>query len=161
MKHILLIIFLSIILTGCEKKVPCENEVPVVDYRNYYCGNFIFSSYSYTIITMYNYFHYYDTILYEGTILPDMDDDKAIIINYRPENSVGGSCNNTEVYGNQIIILLSKSGNFYYPNLSSLCGGGQSHFYGTFIGMDSLYFDVGLRSIGRSLGQKVSGKRIE
>jgi len=153
------IILILLMMVSCEKL----NET--IDYRSTYLGKFTFSSYSYNW-SAYGVnpgeYRYSDTITFEGSIDIDKKQDNHIVINYRPENSGGYTCNGFKVYGSQIKPQLLDSGILKYPSRSSICN--TSHgidFSGRFIGTDSISFTVGSASHGGEFGQIVSGIKIK
>lgn len=137
----------------------CESDTENLDYRSSYVGNFIFSSYSYFWeVSQGTSYTYGDTIVYEGSVQLNEENDSTIIITYRSEGSGGYVCNNIKVYGSQIKPTLLTSGELYYPLITSTCGP-HGTFSGGFIGTDSISFNVGGGSLGGSWGHIVTGSR--
>jgi len=134
----------------------CEAEKNSKDYREPYLGSFAFSSYSFYTIN--DITTYYDTVIFEGLIELDTENDSSIIITYRPEESGGYTCNDVKVYGSQIKPKLLALGTIDYPLIRSMCGP-HGYFFGSFIGTDSISFALGAGSIGLSNGQTVTGAR--
>ena len=146
-------ILLSLLITGCEDKD--EN----VNYRSLYLGSFNFSSYSYSWESLLGY-TYGDTISFEGSIEPDVEQDSVIIITYRPVGPGGWTCNGIKVYGSQIRPLVKINGELTYPYIFETCGN-HSVFSGSFSNPDSLSFHVGGGALGGSWGHHVTGIRIK
>ena len=143
----------------------CEADRDNIDYRVPYVGNFTFSSYSYNHNYMMDTTIYYDTIVFEGLIELDTENDSSIIITYRPEESRAKICNYIEVYGSQIKPMLSPSVGYNqltrsldYPLIRSMCGP-HGNFSGLFTGTDSIWFGMRTGSIGITNGQTVTGSR--
>ena len=139
--------------------IGCEEKDEYVNYRSPYIGNFNFSSYSYTWELYWGY-TYGDTIEFEGSIVPDVEQDSVIIINYRPIGSGGWNCSGIEVYGSQIRPLIKKDGELSYPYIFETCGH-HSQFSGSFSNPDSLSFHVGGGGLGGTWGHRVVGIRIK
>ena len=137
----------------------CEDKDDSVNYRSLYLGNFSFSSYSYTWELEWGY-TYGDTIEFEGSIEPDVEQDSVIIINYRPIGSDGWTCNGIKVYGSQIRPLIKINGELGYPYIFETCGH-HSIFSGSFSDPDSLSFHVGGGGLGGTWGHHVTGIRIK
>ena len=146
-------ILIILLIIGCEDKE--EN----VDYRSQYFGDFHFSSYSYTWELNWGY-TYGDTIGFEGSIEPDVEQDSAIIINYRPIGSDGWTCNGIKVYGSQIRPIIKNNGELSYPYIFETCGN-HSEFSGSFSNPDSVSFHVGGGGLGGTWGHHVIGMRMK
>jgi len=137
-----------------------------MDYRLPYVGNFIFSSYSYSSILKYSEGEiipvttYGDTIKFEGSIEFDTEQDSAIIITYRPEESGGWRCSGIQVYGSQLRPLLQRNGELDYPFIFETCGH-HSKFSGSFSNPDSLNCHVGGGGLGGTWGHIIEGTRID
>ena len=144
--------------------VGCERDNISAGYRAPYLGEFSFFSYSFTW-SAYHYegnYRYFDTVIHLGSVQFDRTSKEYIVINYRPENAGGYTCNDLKVYGSQIFPRLMESGVLIYPEDPNICGSSRPvEFTGTFIGTDSLSFSIGHGGRGGSFGQIVSGKRIK
>lgn len=150
------IIIILHIFVSCER-----NNISAV-HRAQYLGNFSFSSYSYTWSAYNGGYRYFDTLIHMGSVEIDRKRKDHIVLNYRPENSGGYTCNGLKVYGNQIKPQLLDSGILKYPESPNICGTSKPvKFDGRFIGTDSIYFSIGSGSRGGDFGQIVSGKRIK
>ena len=145
-------ILFILLITGCEDK---DEKV---NYRSQYLGNFNFSSYSYTWELDWGY-TYGDTIVFEGSVEPDVEQE-YVIINYRPIASDGWTCNGIQVYGSQIRPFIHKNGELSYPYIFETCGN-HSEFSGSFSNPDSVSFHVGGGGLGGTWGHHVIGIRIK
>jgi len=133
----------------------CDKDNQVIDYRTPFTGNFSFISYSYnSAFGLHPIYH--DTIVYQGSINVDNEKDNVIIINYRPPDSGGYTCNGIKIYGSSINPLIMSNGALDMTNISNFC---RIRFSGSFQSKDSLYFEVSHSSVGGMWGQVVTGKR--
>ncbi len=146
--------------------VGCETKTEDLDYRSPYVGNFTFSSYSsHSALTYLEgvgvipVTSYGDTIIFEGSIEFDIEQDSAIMITYRSEESGGCRCGGIKVYGSQIITLIQKNGELSYPSIFTTCA--HATFLGSFSNTDSLNFHVGCGSLAVTDAHYVVGTRIK
>ena len=154
-KVIILSILILLIILGCETKT--ED----MDCRSPYTGNYNFLSYNFLHEVGKEYTTYHDTIVFEGSIELDAENDSRIIIKYRPDNSGQcGVCEEFTEYCSQIKPQLLDSGKLDYPLISSICVP-RGYFNGGFIGSDSISFVMSDGALGGSWGLIVHGKRIE
>jgi hypothetical protein len=144
-----------IVFTILFATTDCDKDNQVIDYRTPFIGNFSFISYSFNSAFGLSP-HYYDTIVYQGSIDIDNEKDNVIIINYRPPDSGGYTCDGIKIYGSSLKSLIMYNGTLDGINISNFC---RTSFTGSFPSKDSLHFEVSHSSVGGMWGQVVTGKR--